>query len=123
MLIRRAKRVGDFLDAECFAVTVQSSGSLSGLPEITREAIERHLNFARNLHIETRILVGDEVATALVDFARRNQITQIFLARPRKRDWRSLFGRDLIQRIVSMARDMQVVIVSEREQVSGINVS
>ncbi|MGA2182992.1 MAG: histidine kinase [Bryobacteraceae bacterium] len=120
MLIRRAKRVGDFLDAECFAVTVQSSGGLSGLPENAREAIERHLNFARNLHIETRILEGDEVATALVDFARRNQITQIFLARPRERDWRSLFGRDLIQRIVGLARDMQVVIVSEREPVAGV---
>jgi two-component system sensor histidine kinase KdpD len=123
MLIRRAKRVGDFLDAECFAVTVQSSGGLSGLPESAREAIEHHLNFARNLHIETRILVGEDVPAALVDFARRNQITQIFLARPRQRDWRSLFGRDLIQRIVGLARDMQVVIVSEREPVAGINVS
>ena len=121
MLIRRAKRVGDFLDAECFAVTVQSSGGLGGLPENVREAIEHHLNFARNLHIETRILVGDEVAAALVDFARRNQITQIFLARPRERDWRSWFGRDLIQRIVGRARDMQVVIVSEREPVPGIS--
>ena len=121
MLIRRAKRVGDFLDAECFAVTVQSSGGLGGLPEAAREAIEKHLNFARHLHIETRILVGDEVAAALVDFARRNQITQIFLARSRSRDWRSLFGRDLIQRIVGLARDMQVVIVSEREQVAGIS--
>jgi two-component system, OmpR family, sensor histidine kinase KdpD len=121
MLIRRAKRVGDFLDAECFAVTVQPSGGLSGLPETAREAIEHHLNFARNLHIETRILVGDEVASALVEFARMNQITQIFLARPRERDWRSLFGRDLIQRIVGLARDMQVVIVSEREQVAGIS--
>jgi len=120
MLIRRAKRVGDFLDAECYAVTVQSSGGLGGLPENVRESIERHLNFARNLHIETRILVGEDVPSAVVDFARRNQITQIFLARPRERDWRSLFGHDLIQRIVGLARDMQVVIVSEREPVPAM---
>src|ERR1700675_4342341 len=31
MVIRRAKRVSDFLGAECFAVTVQASGDLSGL--------------------------------------------------------------------------------------------
>jgi two-component system, OmpR family, sensor histidine kinase KdpD len=121
MLIRRAKRVGDFLDAECFAVTVQPSGGLAALPEWDRESIERHLNFARNLHIETRILVGEDVPAGLVDFARRNQITQIFLARPRDRDWRSLFGRDLIQRIVGLARDMQVVIVSPREPVAGMS--
>ena len=44
--------------------------------------MERHLNFARNLHIETRILEGDDVASTLVDFGRRNQVTQIFLTRP-----------------------------------------
>ena len=82
MLIRRAKRVGDFLGAECFAVTVQPTGDLNGLPAADSEAIERHLNFARNLHLETRILEGDGAAQALVDFARRNQITQIFLMRP-----------------------------------------
>jgi len=115
MLIRRAKRVGDFLDAECFAVAVQPSGDLNGLPKGDREAIERHLNFARNLHIETRILEGEDVASAMVDFARRNQITQIFLARPRDRVWLPMFGRDLVQRIVGLAKDMQIVIVSERE--------
>ena len=58
MVIRRAKRVSDFLGAECFAVAVQPTGDLSGLPAADREAIEQHLNFARNLHIETRILEG-----------------------------------------------------------------
>jgi len=75
MAIRRAKRIGDFLGAECFAVTVQPSGDLSGLAEADREAVERHLNFARNLHIETRILEGEDMASAVVDFGRRNQIT------------------------------------------------
>jgi len=115
MLIRRAKRVGDFLDAECFAVAVQPSGDLSGLPQSDRESIERHLNFARNLHIETRILEGEDAALAMVDFARRNQITQIFLARPRDRVRLPVLGSDLVQRIVSLAKDMQIVIVSERE--------
>ena len=115
MLIRRAKRVGDFLAAECFAVAVQPTGDLAGLPAADREAVERHLNFARNLHLETRILEGEDVARSLVDFARRNQITQIFLTRPHDRKWFPIFGRDLVHRIVGLAKDMQVVIVSERQ--------
>src|SRR5665213_278279 len=87
MVIRRAKRVSDFLGAECFAVAVQPSGDLSGLGAEDRDAIERHLNFARNLHIETRILEGDDVALSLVDFGRRNQVTQIFLTRPPRKTW------------------------------------
>ena len=119
MLIRRAKRISDFLRAECFAVTVQPSGDLSRMPEREREAIERHLNFARNMRIETRILEGGNIAQALVDFARRNQITQIFLARPRARSWKHLHSARLLNEVVRLARDMQVVIVSEREPIKS----
>jgi K+-sensing histidine kinase KdpD len=87
MLIRRAKRVSDFLDAEYFAISVQASGDLSTLPESDRDAVSRHLNFARNLHLETQVLEGEDIAATLVDFARRNQITEIFLARPADRQW------------------------------------
>jgi two-component system sensor histidine kinase KdpD len=117
MLIRRAKRVADFLDAECFAVAVQPSGELSGLAEPAREAIEQHLNFARNLRIETRVLEGQDVASALVDFARRNGVTQIFVTRPPAPGFGTGLKRDLVQRIVALAKDMQIVIVSERKPV------
>lgn len=115
MLIRRAKRVSDFLDAECFAVAIQPSRDFTTLPEAEREAIHRHLNFARNLHIETRILEGDDTAAALVEFARTNRITQIFLARPPDIHWFPLLRRNLVQKVVALAKQMQIVIVSERD--------
>ena len=115
MLVRRARRVSDFLGAECFAVAVQPSGDLSSTPEADREAIEKHLNFARNMRIETRVLEGEDIAKALVDFARRNQITQIFLARVQGRSYLPQWSGGLLHKIVRSARDMQVVIVSERE--------
>jgi two-component system sensor histidine kinase KdpD len=117
MVIRRAKRVSDFLGAESFAVTVQASGDLSGLPAEERQAVEQHLNFARNLHIETRILEGDDVALTLVDFARRNHVTQIFLTRPPRKAWSSVLSRDPAQKVLDLAKDMLIVIVSDREPV------
>jgi two-component system, OmpR family, sensor histidine kinase KdpD len=116
MLIRRAKRVSDFVGAECFAVAVQPTGDLSALPKVEREAMEKHLNFARNLHIETRVLEGEDAALVLVDFARRNQITQIYITRPRERKWSAVINSDPAQKIISLAKDMQIVIVSDREQ-------
>jgi two-component system sensor histidine kinase KdpD len=118
MVIRRARRVSDFLGAECFAVAVHPSGDLGRLPEAEREAIEKHLNFARNLHLETRILEGQDAASAVIEFARRNEVTQIFAARPRGGVWVPLFSRDPVQRIISRAKDMQIVIVSDREPVA-----
>jgi two-component system, OmpR family, sensor histidine kinase KdpD len=114
MSIRRAKRMGDYLGAECFAVAVQPSGDLDALAEADRDAFMRHLNFARNMRLETRILKGEDLARTLVEFARGNDITQIYLARPDERKWSHLFSRSILQRIVSLARDMQIVIVAER---------
>lgn len=106
-LIRRGRRVADYLKADCFAVAV--------MPSPDREKIEQHLEFARKLHIETRILESDDPAEALVDFARRNGVTQIFLAKP---DARSLpmIGkkRHLVMDVVRLASDRQVTVVAER---------
>ena len=114
MLIRRARRVADYLRADCFAVYVHPEQDLSDLPVERREAIERILNFARNLHIETRILHDSDVAKSLVDFARVHQITQIFVARPQYGRWQWFLGRNLIHKIVREARDMEMIIVADR---------
>ncbi len=116
MLVRRGRRMADYLGAECFAICVLSrregrrvAGNI--------EAIEKHLNFARNLHIETRTLEGDDPAAAIVDFARRNQITQILVGRPQKRSLVSrLLGTDLVLRIVREAKDTRVTVVAQRRR-------
>jgi len=114
MLIRRGKRVADYLQADCFAVFVHGELEFSKFHASKREAIERHLNFARNLHIETRVLQGLDIATTLLDFARLHSITQLFMVRPRYSPWEGFLGRNLIHRIVRRAHDMQVTIVAER---------
>lgn len=117
MVTRRARRVSDFLGVQCFAVAVQSPGGANGSSPGDREAIERHVNFARNLHIETRVLEGKDPAAAVIDFARKNQVTQIFVARPRSGVWPSLLSRDPVHKMIDLAKDMQVVIVSDRDPV------
>jgi two-component system sensor histidine kinase KdpD len=114
LLIRRARRVADYLEAECFAVVVYREGELARTPPERRTETERLLNFARNLHIETRTLEGSDVANTLVDFARLQHITRIFVARPRYGRWRWFLARNLIHRIVRKASDMEVVVVADR---------
>ncbi len=115
MLIRRGRRMADYLGADCFAVSVMPRDH-GRLAKPDREAIEKHLNFARNLHIEARILEGDDAAETIVDFARRNQITQILLSRCDHSAWSQLFGNDLILRVVQKAKDIRVIIVAERKR-------
>ena len=116
MLIRRGRRMADYLGADCFAVSVGPLQNKARLPTRDRNAVEKHLNFARNLHIETRILQCDDAAEGIVDFARRNQITQILLSRCDHSSWSRLFGTDLILRVVRKAKDIRVIIVAERRR-------
>jgi two-component system sensor histidine kinase KdpD len=114
MLIRRGRRRADFLGADCFAVAVLPYQQ-DKLPPGCKEAIQKHLNFAKNLHVETRTLASNDPAEALLDFARRNQITQIILGRPKNRSLSVLLGTDLIFRIVRKAKDIRLIIVAERQ--------
>ena len=115
-LIRRGKRVADYLQGECFAVSVCPSGGIERLPAERRARVEKHLNFARNLHIETRVLPGEKEAEALVEFARMHRVTQIFLARPQYSGFPGLLGRNLVHRVVRLAQQMQVTIVADRHR-------
>jgi two-component system sensor histidine kinase KdpD len=114
MLIRRGRRVADYLRAECFAVYVSEAGDLRSLPEFEREAVERHLNFARNLRIETRILQGHDPATVLVEFARREHLTQLFLMRSPRKAWKVSAGHGLASQVLRIAQNLQVTIVADR---------
>lgn len=114
LLIRRGRRVADFWGAECFAVFVNLHGDWAHLPEPERIAVEKHLDFARKLRIETRILEGKDVAETLVDFARRNDVAQILLVRPRYR-WRDRWlTTNFVMKLIQKAEDIRVVIVADR---------
>jgi two-component system, OmpR family, sensor histidine kinase KdpD len=114
MLIRRGRRMADYLEADCFAISVSQRKVSDDMK--AKEAIEKHLNFARNLHIETRVLEGDDVAEQIMDFVRRNQITQILAARPRIHAWDHLRNADPVLQIVQMATDVRVIVVADRRR-------
>jgi two-component system sensor histidine kinase KdpD len=113
-LIRRGRRVADYLRAECLAVYVSPSPEFRNLTAVTRRNLERLLNFARGLRIETRVLEAADVAEAVVSFARLHGVTQIFVTRERSSRWRSRFASAFVQRTVNLARDMQVTVVADR---------
>ena len=116
MLVRRGRRMADYLGADCFAVSVMPFRGHGRMSKQDQDAVEEHLKFARHLHIETRILEGDDLAETVVDFAHRNQITHIILSRRDYRWWSHLLRTDPILRIVEKATDIRAIIVAERKR-------
>jgi len=99
MLIRRGRRVADYLNSSCTAVFV--AGELSSEDRAT---VERLMNVCRNLRIKPETIESPEPAKAVAAWAREHGITQIFVARDAPE----------AQKLVHLARDMQVTIVAER---------
>ena len=104
MLIRRGRRVADYLNSSCAALFVAKDPAMSDLSVGQRAAIERHLNFCRNLRIAPEMVEGTEPPKAVASWARDHGITQIFVTR-------DVPG---VQQLVRLVRDMQVIIVAER---------
>jgi two-component system sensor histidine kinase KdpD len=120
MLIRRGRRVADYLHADCTALFVHQSPELSQLQAEERAAVEKHLRFARSLQIETRTIPGKDVAKAVVEFARQNRVTQIFVAHAQARLRERLRGRNYAENIVRLAQDLQVTVVADRNRRPGL---
>jgi K+-sensing histidine kinase KdpD len=119
MLIRRGHRVADYLHADCIALFVHETPELSQLPAEERQLVEKHLRFARSLQIETRVLCGSDIAKTVVEFARRNQVTQIFVAHAQPSFRERLRGRNYAENIVRLAQDLQVTVVADRSRRLG----
>jgi len=112
-LIRRGRRVADYLRAECLAVYVSKGDDFSDLAPEPRENLERNLNFARGLRIETRVLQGSDTAETIGSFARLHGVTQIFITRQKSSALQSWFASAFVQRV------MQVTVVADRSTRQG----
>jgi len=116
MLLRRARRVADHLHALCIAVYVYTREDSSALPAEDHPTVERHLRFAENLRIPTETIHGKNRAQTLVDYARKNGVTQLFLNRSAKPQGRWLPGLDFTDQVLQQAREMEVTVVAERHR-------
>jgi two-component system, OmpR family, sensor histidine kinase KdpD len=119
MLIRRGRRVADYLHADCIALFVHRTPHVTELPAEERHTLEKHLRFARSLQMETRVVAGIDIAKTVVEFARSHQVTQVFVAPSRGGLRDRLRGRNFVENIVRLAEDLQVTIVADRSRRSG----
>ena len=99
ILIRRGRRVADYLGCPCTAVYAETDGAADNA------AMEPWLNICRNLRIDAEaIACGGNTAKAVAAYARANQMTQIYVTR----------NAPDVGKLVNLARDMQITIVAAR---------
>jgi two-component system sensor histidine kinase KdpD len=110
-LVRAASRMARSLDVPWHAVSVQGMGP-SG--EEREGAALQHLRLAEQLGAETATLTSDDVAGALLGYARRVNATMLVMGAPTRRSLRDRLFGSLLDEVIRQAEDLEVhVITSE----------
>ena len=112
LLLRRAARIAERSGGELVAVHVARSDGLAGGG--SPEALARQATLAAELGGSYHLVVGDDVAEALVDFARSTQATQLVLG-PRSRSKLEglLGGESVSERATRLSGSIDVHIVAD----------
>jgi two-component system, OmpR family, sensor histidine kinase KdpD len=106
-LLRRAARIASRNGAELFAVHVVTTDAVRHVGDDTELARE----LVREFEGRFEEVVDDDVATALVSFARKERGTQIVLGASRPRQaWRPPSG--VVEKVLRHARDLDVHVIA-----------
>ncbi len=116
-LLRRASRIAGQLNAEWFAVHVETpSESIRNICTSDFVKLLDNINLANGLGAETVWLKSDNVVKALIDFARDKGVSKIIVGRTHQPRWRRLLKGDVPARLLADARDVDVEVVATEER-------
>ncbi|WP_242392403.1 sensor histidine kinase [Anaeromyxobacter oryzisoli] len=110
-IVRAGRRMAAGLRAPWFAVAVEVT-SQPPLAEDDRDRLEAHLRLAESLGADVVRLSGLRVADAVLEFARRKNVTRIVLGKPRHPRWRDLVRGSLVDEIIRGSGDIEVHVLS-----------
>lgn len=112
-LVRAGRRLSDMMmDAPWTVAYVERQNRPS--PDAAGAAqVSAAFKLAEQLGGATIVLTADDVVGALVDYARRNNVTQIVVGKSARSRWRALLGRALVPALVERVTGAALHIITE----------
>jgi two-component system sensor histidine kinase KdpD len=112
-LVRTGRRLSDMMmDAPWTVAHVERPNQKPPSPTALARLSEA-LKIAEQLGGSTVVLTGDDVVASVMDYARRNNVTQIVIGKSRDSRWRELMGLSLATAMLRQARGAAVHVVTE----------
>jgi two-component system sensor histidine kinase KdpD len=115
-LVRRASRIAAKSSAELMVVHVLRGDGLSGT---STPRISKVRELAISLDASMHIVAGDDVPTALLDFAREMNATQLVIGTSRRSRWERIVDEGIGARVVQLSGKIDVHIVTHEEAKRG----
>lgn len=115
-LVRRAFRIASKSSAELMVVHVLRGDGLAGLSDARMSKIRE---LASSLDASMHTVVGDDIPSALLDFAREINATQLVIGTSRRSRWARLIEEGIGSAIVQHSGKIDVHIVTHDESKQG----
>jgi two-component system sensor histidine kinase KdpD len=116
-LVRAGRRLSDMMMNAPWTVAYVERPSKPSPDAAGAARISAAFKLAEQLGGSAVMLTGDDIVRTLLDYARRNNITQIVVGRSRRSSrWRALFGQALVPALAEKAAGAALHIVTEESQ-------
>jgi len=115
-LVRRAFRIASRSSAELMVVHVVRGDGLSG---VSAPQMGKVRDLTASLGATLHTVVGDDVATALLDFAREMNATQLVLGTSRRSRWARMFEEGIGAKTVQHSGKIDVHMVTHGQAKTG----
>lgn len=109
-LIRIGRRIAVGLKAEFLAVYVETPRRFPA-SEDERDQLVKNLHLAHELEAEVIRLSGEDVAEELLAFARKRNVTQIIIGKPRDKHFWDALTSSVVDRVVRNSQDIGVHVI------------
>jgi two-component system sensor histidine kinase KdpD len=112
-LLRKASRIAGRLNSDWYCVYVQTADER---PDRIDSAVQRKLvdniQLAQSMGAEVVKLEGEDVAAALVKFARANGVTLLIVGQSKKSSLRHLLSGSVVSQLVNNSQGLDVLVAS-----------
>ena len=112
-LVRRTRRIAAALKAEWTALYIEGPRHAT-LPEAAKDRIADTLRLAERLGGQTASLPGREIANAILTYARRNNVTQIIIAKSERPLWFEILHGSVVRDLIRDSGAISVTAISPR---------
>ena len=116
-LVRRASRIASKSSAQLMVVHVVRGDGLSG---VSPKEMGKVRELAASLGATVHVVVGDDVPTALLDFARETNTTQLVIGSSRRSRWARVFSEGIGAATINDSGKIDVHMVTHEQANRGL---
>ncbi len=103
-MIHRARRQADRFHGDLYVVYVEQDG----LKEADQRLIRENLDYAHQAKARVELLSGEDPTEAILDFAAKHGVTQIFVGHSNQTGWASRLRANPVERLIMEADGIDV---------------